>query len=137
MFSDSSWQSQKREQPNTMSHKTVWWECTLLENHCCPNVTGMQREMAAYFSHEAGSATMHYNSRCEKFGLARFLNKSQSIKKSLIQVVCQMSGILECRIFFILQYFFKKQYFLRKLRQTVLVAHSTIFSGKEASCPKN
>ncbi len=49
----------------------------LLKNHCYLPITGMRGEMAAQFLHDASGATMHYNSRCEKFVVTRFLNNLQ------------------------------------------------------------
>ncbi len=54
--------------------------------------------MVAHVSHDAGGATLHYSSRCEKFVLARFLNTQKNIKK-----ISDAGGVSEEESFFILQ----------------------------------
>ncbi len=68
-----------RKQPSLLLDKPVW----------------------SHFLQEAGGATLHYSSRCEKFARAWFLNNSQkNIKKSLAQEVRQKGNCLERRIIF-------------------------------------
>ncbi len=78
-------------------------------------IPDMEGEMAARYSHEAGSATMHYSSKCERSGLLDFSTTHRRTSKNLWHRQYVRREIFwYVEYFFIRQNFKKEPYFLRK-----------------------
>ncbi len=81
----------------------------------------MQREMAAHISHEAGSATVHYSSRCEKFVLATFLSNSQEEHQKISSVGSVTEKKYEGCPKSLASYFFKNRKMVLKRYPAVII----------------